>query len=199
MMRFRPSHIPGCFQLIILVALMYSAPVFAATTTLPGHPKQIDRPRVQDGYHRPNSQHYSQGTSEGVHFRRNVPNYRYEVGRTIVKPGPHDSYVATGRGVIISSPGRAHHGHYYRSYRSYNRYPARSYWVPGHWETVYEQVWIPGHWEDRHVPAVYRKEFIDGRESLVLVQEERWERIWVEGRYETRQERVWIDGYWARY
>ena len=87
----------------------------------------------------------------------------------------------------------------HRTCRSQSKCQARAYWVPGHWETAYKNVWIPGHWENRHIPAVYRKEIIDGRESLVLVEEERWENVWVEGRYETHQERVWVDGYWARY
>ena len=176
-------------QLVLLSAVM-SLPAFASDKTLPGHPKKLEHPNVRSGYHRPDSQHYSQGTAEGVHSRRDVPTYRHEVGRTIVKPGPKDSYIATGRGAIVSKPGRRYHGGYHRRYY---HYPTRSYWVPGYRKTVYTEVWIPGHWENRHIPAVYRREVHNGREILVLVEEERVERVWVEGRYETRRERVWID------
>ena len=129
-----------------------------------------------------------------------VPTYRHRASNIVARVGLRGSYAATGRGVVISNSGRYYPGRYCRPYRNYvYSYPVRSYWVPGHWETDYKNVWIPGHWENRHIPAVYRKEIIDGRESLVLVEEERWENVWVEGRYETHQERVWVDGYWARY
>jgi hypothetical protein len=185
-----------CFQLIILAALI-SVPALADGKTLPGHPKQLDRPNVQSGTQRPDSRHFSQGTAEGVHSRHDVPRFRHDVSRIGAKPGPKDSYVATGQGVIISSPGRRYHGGYHRRHRRY--YYDRTYWVPGYWKTVYRDVWVPGHWENRHIPAKYRREVRNGREILVLIEEERWERTWVEGRYETHRERVWIEGYWARY
>jgi len=184
----------------VLIALLCTSPVYAAQMGASAGRDQNQQPKVQSGYHRPHSQHYSQGTSEGVHFRTDVPTYRHRASNIVARVGPRGSYAATGRGVVISNCGRYYPGRYCRPYRNYvYSYPVRSYWVPGHWETAYKNVWIPGHWENRHIPAVYRKEIIDGRESLVLVEEERWENVWVEGRYETHQERVWVDGYWARY
>ncbi|MGI6460179.1 MAG: hypothetical protein ACOX5J_08810 [Candidatus Hydrogenedentales bacterium] len=182
--------------LAALIALLWGSLADAAQAGASNRPERNQRPRVQTGYQRPHSQHYSQGASEGVHFRTDVPTYRHRTNNTVARVGPRGAYVATGRGVAISRPGR----YYRRPYRSYAySSPARSYWVPGHWETVHKNVWLPGYWENRLIPAVYRSELAHGREILVMVQEERWENVWVEGRYETRPESVWVAGYWARY
>lgn len=173
-------------QLLFLTALVGATPVFAQN-------------RAETPDNRLPPQHFSPGTADGVHVRPDVPTYHHEVGRMVARPGPRDSYVATGRGVIISGPGRVHHGHYYRSPRVHTRYRTPARWVPGHWTWVSQRVWVPGRSDLRRVPAVYRREFHGGREILVLEQEERWERVWIPGRYETRRQRVWVDGYWARY
>jgi hypothetical protein len=185
-------------QVILLLVVTLAAPIFAEQPAASAKNDRYERPKVPSSS-LPDRQHYSPGAAEGVHFRHDVPTFRHHVGHMSAKPGPHDSYVATGRSIILSSPARVHHGHYYRSHRGYWRYPARSHWVPGYWKVVYKKVWIPGHWETRHIPAVYRKEFHEGREVMILIDEERWERVWVEGRYETHRERVWINGYWTRY
>lgn len=185
-------------QVIILIAFICAAPIFAEPLPRSAHHYGAEGAKARSEQ-RPDRLHYSPGASEGVHFRHNVPTYRHEAGRISAKPGPHASYVATGSSVIISGPARVHHGHYYRTHRRYYRYPTRSHWVPGYWKVVYKRVWIPGYWETRHIPAVYRREVHEGREVVILIEEERWERVYVEGRYETHRERVWIDGYWARY
>ncbi|MFO7976882.1 MAG: hypothetical protein R6V12_19905 [Candidatus Hydrogenedentota bacterium] len=184
-------------QVFFLIAFIWGAPILAESLPRTAHHYGAEGAKARSE-HRPDRQHYSPGTAEGVHFRRDVPTFRHEAGRISAKSRRHHSYVATGRSVILSGPGRVHHGHYYRRHRRDYRYPARSYWVPGYWKMVYKRVWIPGHWERRHIPPVYRREMRNGREVVILIKKERWERIWVEGRYETRRERVWIDGYWAR-
>ncbi|HOF39938.1 MAG TPA: hypothetical protein PLD73_07675 [Candidatus Hydrogenedentes bacterium] len=183
-------------SLAALIALLCASLADAAQMDASAGPDRSQRLGVQSGYQRPHSQHYSQGTSEGVHFRTDVPTYQHRTNSTVARVGPRGAYIATGQGVAISHSGR----YYHRPYRNYAySCPVRSYWVPGHWETVHKNVWIPGYWTNRLIPAVYRREVVNGREILVLVQEERWENVWVEGRYETRPESVWVAGYWARY
>ena len=85
-------------------------------------------------------------------------------------------------------------------------------WVPGHYETRYEQVCVepahyewrfeqvcvePAHYETRYIPAVEETLYDrDGRPRRVVVEPAREERVYVQARYETRQVRVWVQ---ARY
>ncbi len=192
-------HSLRCSQVFILGAFM----LILAVPDAAGAPRSSaqgggnNERKTQCEYLRPDTQHFSPGAAEGVQFRRNVPTFQHEVSRAVPRPSPNGPG-APGRDC---SPRHIPHRPCYRPYRSYwyYYYPARSYWVPGHYEWVYKEVWIPGYWENRHIPAVYRREVYNGREIVVLVADERWERVWVEGRYETHREQVWISGYWAPY
>jgi hypothetical protein len=77
----------------------------------------------------------------------------------------------------------------------------RAVWVPGHHETVCEQVWIEGCCRREWVPAVYRERVVSyghgcDRVVRVCVAQGFWRRVEVPGHYEQLSSRVWIAGHW---
>lgn len=70
-------------------------------------------------------------------------------------------------------------------------------WIPGHYETVVENVWIPGCEERVWVPPVYEwRTDACGRPHKVLVRGGCHEVIRTPGRFEARERRVWVEGGW---
>lgn len=103
--------------------------------------------------------------------------------RITTRPG--QSYAAWGSGFILGGTGGCHfHG-------------PSCYWVSGHYEYYERTVWIPSHWEERYVPAVYHYQYVDGRQALVLVAAERFERHFVPSHYTRVPDSYWVPGHWT--
>ena len=71
-------------------------------------------------------------------------------------------------------------------------------WVPGRYETRYEQVWVTGAAQKVWSPAVYETRYDScGRPYTVLVRAACWQVVQHPGHYESRPVSVWVPGHWA--
>jgi hypothetical protein len=81
------------------------------------------------------------------------------------------------------------------------REPERE-WVPGHYETVYEDVWVPPHCEEIFEPEIVgpRAAHADplGRfaHRMGLIREARSYTVQVPGHCETVRRKVWVEGHY---
>ena len=123
------------------------------------------------------------GAHTNVHGNVPVPVYHHQVSEAEVHLQPGQSYIGWGTGFMVTNPRPG---------------CARSVWVSAHYEWVTRNVWVPEHWEEQHIPPVYQRRIVNGREVLVIVEEARIERTWVPGHYETVREQVWVPGRWER-
>jgi len=83
-----------------------------------------------------------------------------------------------------------HHGHRHGKY---------CHFVPGHYETIYQQVWVPGHYRQDYVPPVYKQKRVHGVTFTIMVSNGYHTKVWVPGHYTTKTRQVWRDGYWSCY
>jgi hypothetical protein len=75
--------------------------------------------------------------------------------------------------------------------------PPPRVWVPGHYETRFQDVWVPGPSRQVWVPPVYAwRHDACGRAYQVCVRPGSWRTECAPGRYERREIRVWVDGCW---
>lgn len=87
------------------------------------------------------------------------------------------------------------HSSYYGAGRSYSH---SRVWVPGHYETVRQQVWVPGSCERVWVPPVFELRHDGcGRALRVMVRAGCWETVQHPGHYQERCASVWRPGHWA--
>ena len=70
-------------------------------------------------------------------------------------------------------------------------------YIPGHYESYYQQVWVPGHYKQQHVPPVYKQRRIHGVTVTVMVSNGYHAQVWVPGHYKSAPRQVWRDSYWA--
>lgn len=70
-------------------------------------------------------------------------------------------------------------------------------YIPGRYETYYQQVWVPGHYRQDYVPPVYKQKRIHGVTITVLVSNGYYTQKWVPGHYKTVQQQIWRNGFWA--
>ena len=89
--------------------------------------------------------------------------------------------------IAVGEPYGNHHHHHGKQCR----------YLPGHYETYYQQVWIPGHYKQNYVQPVYRQKHIHGVTVTVLVSNGYSAQVWVPGHYKTVTRQVWRDAYWA--
>lgn len=70
-------------------------------------------------------------------------------------------------------------------------------WVPGHYETVKQQVWVPGCSHREYVQPCWETRYdCWHRPYTVMVRPGYWKTIQDPGHYELRAVQVWIGGHW---
>jgi hypothetical protein len=82
-------------------------------------------------------------------------------------------------------------------YGNWHHHGKQCRYLPGHYETFYQQVWVPGHYKQNYVQPVYRQKHIHGVTVTVLVSNGYSAQVWVPGHYKTVTRQVWRDAYWA--
>jgi hypothetical protein len=70
-------------------------------------------------------------------------------------------------------------------------------WVPGHYETVYQQVWVQETYTQRYVEPQFGWTWINGVKRYVQISGGTYERIVIPGHYENQPVSKWIEGYWT--
>ncbi len=96
-----------------------------------------------------------------------------------------------GLSILGHAVADAQPGYYYAPPpRVYYAPPREDVWVPGHYETRYQNRWVPGHWEIER----YARHGGDDDEDYDDAPSGR--RVWVSGRYDRVAVDVWIPGHW---
>ena len=88
-------------------------------------------------------------------------------------------------------------GEPYGNHYNHHHHGSRCRYVPGHYESVYQQVWVPGHYKPQYVQPVYTQTRVHGVTFTVLVSNGYQTNVWVPGRYKTVSQQVWRDGHWG--
>ena len=106
------------------------------------------------------------------------------------KHGKHKSF-----SIQVSSYPRPHASPSYAPHYGYGG--GCGTWIPGRYETRYEQVWVPGVAQKVWSPPVYETRYDScGRPYTVLVRAGCWQVVQHPGRYEPRPVQVWVAGHW---
>lgn len=172
----------------IKAALAVSAGALVIVCAAPGA-WAVDAPdprteiNANTSHHGTRNHTMSFGAHTNVHGNVRGPVYNHQVSEAEVRLQPGQGYIGWGTGFIVTNPRPAR---------------PRNVWVPGHYEWVTRRVWVPGFWDEQYIPPVYQRRLVNGREVLVVVQEERIERVWVPDHYEVVSEQVWVPGRWER-
>jgi hypothetical protein len=67
-------------------------------------------------------------------------------------------------------------------------------WIPGHYETRYEQVWIEGYYRTVETPPVYGWIRRGHHPVWTIIKPACTTQVWVPGHYEKREVQVWAPG-----
>lgn len=117
-----------------------------------------------------------------------APAWAHGASVSVRAQTPYNFYVPN---VAVGEP----YGHY--PHQGHHHHGKHCQYVPGRYETVYQQVWVPGYYRTEYVPPVYKHKTVHGVTFTVLVANGYHTNVWVPGHYTTKTYKVWRDGYWA--
>ncbi len=118
-------------------------------------------------------------------------------GASVSVKTPYNFYVPN---IAVGEPhpgGNGHGGHGGHGGYNQHRHGKHCRFVPGHYETYYQQVWVPGFYRNDYVQPVYTQKRVGNAVITVCVSQGYYTKVWVPGHYTTKTRQVWRDGYWA--